>query len=103
MLSTVSFSGIDAQANACRGKTLSLSAYGETSATPVQFATGVSNAQLTEATIGIASDGNSVTTTAGTVAANVTGGTTANLSFDLGFTTPSATNGAVAKLTLQSK
>ena len=102
MLSTVSFSGIDAQANACRGKTLSLSAYGETSATPVQFATGVSNAQLTEATIGIASDGNSVTTTAGTVAANVTGPGGANLSFDLGFTTPSATNGAVAKLTLQS-
>ncbi len=103
MLSTVSFSGIDAQANKCQGKTLTLSAYGEVSATPVQMATGVSNAQITEATIGIASDGNSVTTTAGTVAANFAGGNSSNLRFDLGFTTPSATNGAVAKLTLQSK
>ncbi len=103
MLSTVSFSGIDAQADKCRGKTFTLSAYGETSATPVQMATSPSSTAITEATIAIASDGNSVTTTAGTVAAGLTGGAGANLSFNLGFTTPSATNGAVAKLTLQSK
>lgn len=103
MLSTVSFSGIDAQANACRGKTLTLSAYGDVSAVPVQIATFNSVTPVTEATIGIASDGNSVTTTAGTVAANLSGGGGAALKFDLGFSTPSATNGAVAKLTLQSK
>ena len=101
-LSTVSFSGIDAQANKCQGKTFQLNAYGDTAATPLQLATFNSNTAVTTATVGISSDGNSVTSAAGTVVAGLTGGAGANLSFNLGFSTPSSTSGAVAKLTLQS-
>ena len=101
-LSTVGFTGIDAQSGKCQGKTFSLSAYGDTSATPLQLATFNSSTAVTVATVGVSADGNSVTTTAGTVASAPTGGASANLSFDLGFTTPTSTSGAVYKLTLQS-
>ena len=101
-LSTVSFSGIDAQSGACRSKTFQLNAYGDTAATPLQLATFNSSTAVTTATVGISSDGNSVTSAAGTVVAGLTGGAGANLSFNLGFSTPSSTSGAVAKLTLQS-
>jgi hypothetical protein len=100
MLSTISFSGIDASsATTCQGKTLSLSAYGESSSTPLQLATSNSTA-LTTATIGITSG--TPTSTVGTLIGAVTGGGTSALGFELGFSTPSATSGAVYKLTLQS-
>ncbi|CAN2214844.1 hypothetical protein MCEMRE182_01070 [Candidatus Nanopelagicaceae bacterium] len=102
MLSTVSFTGIDAQAGKCQSKTFQLNAYGDSSATPLQLATTAASAALTTATIGISADGNSVTSAAGSVVAGLSGGASANLAFDLGFTTPSSTSGAVYKLTLQS-
>jgi hypothetical protein len=100
MLSTISFAGVDAASTTtCQGKTLSLNAYGDTGSTPVQIATAGSTA-LTTATIGITST--TPTSAEGTVVGNVSGGGTNALAFDLGFTTPSATSGAVYKLTLQS-
>jgi hypothetical protein len=110
MLSTVSFSGVDARAanstdisgaTGCAGKTLTLNAYGDTSATPLSLAT-VSGSLVSVATIGIVNGANP-TTSAGFVIANGAGNTTATSSFDLGFgTLPAATAGAVFKLTLQS-
>ena len=99
MLSTVAFSGVDAVA--CASKTLSLNAYGDTSATPLQLATVGGSTALTTATIGIR-NGSDPTVAAGTVVASVTGNSTTSEAFDLGFTTPSATSGAVYKITLQS-
>ncbi len=99
-MSTVSFTGVDASATTtCQGKTLTLNAYGDSSATPLQLAT-VSSTALTAATIGITS-GNP-TSAAGTTVSAISGGGTTALAFDLGFTTPSSTSGAVYKLTLQS-
>lgn len=101
MLSTVSFTGVDAASTTtCQGKTLSLNAYGDTSATPIQIATVGGSTALTTATIGINSS--TPTVAAGTVVAGVTGTNSNALAFDLGFSTPSATSGAVYKLTLQS-
>jgi hypothetical protein len=100
MLSTVGFTGVDATSTTtCQGKTLTLNAYGDTGITPVQLAT-VGSSALTTATIGITST--TPTSAAGTIIGNVSGGGTNALAFDLGFTTPSATSGAVYKLTLQS-
>ncbi len=100
MLSTVSFTGVDAASTTtCQGKTLSLNAYGDTSATPLQLATSGSTA-VTTATIGITST--NPTSAAGTTISGVSGGGTNALAFDLGFSTPSSTAGAVFKLTLQS-
>ena len=101
MLSTVSFSGLDAASTTtCQGKTLTLNAYGDTSATPLQLATFNSVTAVTNATIGITSG--TPTSAAGTTVSGVTGGGTSALGFDLGFSTPSSTSGAVYKLTLQS-
>lgn len=100
MLSTISFTGVDASATTtCQGKTLSLNAYGDSSSTPVQLAT-VSSSALTTATIGITSG--APTSTEGTVIGSVSGAGTDALGFELGFSTPAATSGAVYKLTLQS-
>ena len=100
MLSAVGFTGVDATSTTtCQGKTLTLNAYGDTGSTPVQLAT-VGSSALTTATIGITST--TPTSAAGTVIGNVSGGGTNALAFDLGFTTPSSTSGAVYKLTLQS-
>lgn len=100
ILSTIGFTGVDAASTTtCQGKTLTLNAYGDTGSTPIQLATAGSTA-LTTATIGITST--TPTSTTGTVIGNVSGGGTNALAFDLGFTTPSATSGAVYKLTLQS-
>lgn len=100
MLSTISFTGVDAASTTtCQGKTLSLNAYGDTNNTPLQIAT-VSSAALTTATIGINSG--TPTSAAGTVIGNVSGTNSNALGFELGFTTPSATSGAIYKLTLQS-
>jgi hypothetical protein len=100
MLSTVSFSGLDASSSGCQGKTLSLNAYGDTSATPLQIATAPGSVALTTATIGITAT--TPTVSAGTVTANLGTNASTTYSFDLGFSTPSATSGAVYKLTLQS-
>jgi hypothetical protein len=100
LLASIGFSGVDAASTTtCQGKTLSLNAYGDTSSTPIQLATSGSTA-VTTATIGITSG--TPTSAAGTVIGNVSGGGTNALAFELGFTTPSATSGAVYKLTLQS-
>jgi hypothetical protein len=100
ILSTIGFSGVDAAStDTCQGKTLTLNAYGDTESTPVQLATAGSTA-LTTATIGI--NAGVPTSTDGTVVGNVSGDGTSDLGFELSFSTPSATSGAVYKLTLQS-
>jgi hypothetical protein len=108
MLSTIGFSNLDSRVigsaasnggTGCATRTLTLNAYGDTSATPLQIAT-VSSSAVSVATVGITTS--AVTTSAGFVVAGLTGINTATSSFDLGITTPSATSGAVYKLTLQS-
>ncbi len=110
MLSTISFSGLDGRAigqsevgggTGCATRTLTLNAYGDVSATPLQIATNSTTA-VSVATIGITAAGATPTTSAGFVIANTANLGTATSSFDLGITTPSATSGAVYKLTLQS-
>ena len=100
-LSTISFSDVDGRASGtgCQGKTLTLNAYGDVSATPLQLATSGSDA-VSVATIAI--NGSTPTTSAGFVIANGLNLAASTSSFDLGITTPSATAGAVFKLTLQS-
>ena len=100
MLSTISFTGVDSQVSGCQGKTLTLNAYGDTSATPLQIATVGGSTALTNATIGITAT--TPTSAAGTTISNVSGNASGSHAFDLGFSTPSATSGAVYKLTLQS-
>ena len=107
--STVSFSGVDARAanqgttvdggTGCSGRTLTLNAYGDSSATPIQFATA-SNALVSAATIGI--NGSTPTTSTGFTVSGTANLGSATSAFDLGITTPVATSGAVYKLTLQS-
>jgi hypothetical protein len=101
-LSTVSFSGVDATTAGCQGKVLTLNAYGDSSATPLQLATAPGSVALSAATIGINSS--TPTSAAGTTISAIGGGgaNSTTLAFDLGFTTPSSTSGAVYKLTLQS-
>lgn len=108
MFSTVSFSDVDARVagspissggTGCAGKTLTLNAYGDTSATPIAFASS-SGTGISVATIGI--NGSVPVTSAGFTTANRANPGAATSSFDLGITTPNATSGAVYKLTLQS-
>jgi hypothetical protein len=101
MFSTVSFSDVDGRAagTGCAGKTLTLNAYGDTSATPIAFASA-SGAGISLATIGI--NGSTPTVSTGFTVANTANLSSATSSFDLGITTPNATSGAVYKLTLQS-
>jgi hypothetical protein len=108
-LSTISFSDVDTRTagqgstvsggTGCAGKTLTLNAYGQTSATPVNFATA-SNALVSQATIGIAT--NAITTSTGFSIAAISNTGTALTSFDFGISQPAATSGAVYKITLQS-
>ena len=110
MLSTIGFADVDGRAinqgtkvsggTGCATRTLTLNAYGDVSATPLQIATSAASAQLSVATIGI--NGSTPTTSAGFVIGNTANLASATSSFDLGITTPSATSGAVYKLTLQS-
>lgn len=110
MLSTIGFTDVDARTTGqttpinggtgCAGITLTLNAYGDVSATPLQLATSGSTA-VSVATIGIR-NGSAPTTSAGFVIGNSAGTSTATSSFDLGMSIPSATAGAVFKLTLQS-
>jgi hypothetical protein len=107
-LSTISFSDVDTRTSGstatsggtgCSGVTFTLNAYGDTSATPVSFAT-VSSALVSQATIGIAT--NSITASNGFTIAGVGSDGTAKAKFDFGINQPAATSGAVYKLTLQS-
>ena len=109
MLSTVAFSGVDGRAagstdvsgaTGCQGRTLTLNAYGDVSATPLQLATVGASTPASVATIGI--NGSTPTVSAGFVIGNGANLAASTSSFDLGITTPSATAGAVFKLTLQS-
>ena len=117
-LSTVSFTNVDmraansasvndANSNAgtgCGGRTLTLNGYGDSSATPLQLATAssIGGTPISTATIGLVSGSTPVPTT-GLVIANQANTSAATASFDLGFGQwPSATSGAVIKLTLQS-
>lgn len=107
--STVSFSGVDGRAagqgtevgggTGCQGRVLTLNAYGDSSATPVSFATA-SSTLVSAATIGI--NGSTPTTSNGFTISSVVGASTATSSFDLGISQPAATSGAIYKLTLQS-
>jgi hypothetical protein len=107
-MSTVSFSDVDTRTagssltsggTGCAGKTLTLNAYGDSSATPIAFASS-SGQGVSAATIGI--NTGSITTAAGFTISGVNNSGTALTSFDLGITTPNATSGAIYKLTLQS-
>ena len=107
--STVSFSDVDTRTagqgstigggTGCAGKTLTLNAYGDTSATPISFAT-VSNSLASVATISIAT--NAITAGSGFTIAGVNAATLGQTAFDLGISQPAATSGALYKLTLQS-
>jgi len=105
MLSTISFSNLDSRAlgsassnggTGCATRTLTLNAYGDSSATPLNIATG----SVSQATIGITTS--TITTSAGFVVSGTQNINSATTSFDLGITSPAATSGAVYKITLQS-
>jgi hypothetical protein len=105
MLSTIGFSDLDSRAlgatltnggTGCATRTLTLNAYGDVSATPLNIATG----SVSVATVGITTS--TITTSAGFVVAGTQNINSATTSFDLGITSPAATSGAVYKLTLQS-
>ena len=100
-LSTIALSGIDlTDATKCVGKTFTLNAYDDASATPLQLATNSSTA------ISSATFANSTGTTyVGTAGVSVTGSGngTSSGAITLGFGTPSSTSGAVYKITLQSQ
>jgi hypothetical protein len=100
-LSTIALSGIDfTGTSTCVGKTFTLNAYDNASATPLQLATNSSTA-ITSATFANTSG----STYAGTAGVSVTGSGNGGTSgaITLGFGTPSSTSGAVYKITLQSQ
>jgi hypothetical protein len=108
MLSTISFSDVDTRTSGsstvsggtgCAGKTLTLNAYGDTSATPLSIAT-VSSNLVSSATIGISTG--SITAASGFTISGVSTPTLGQTAFDFGIAQPAATSGAVYKLTLQS-
>lgn len=92
---TVALSGID---STCNGKTFTINAYGDSSSTALQIAT-FGGAGITNATVQYASTGTSLKTAGITLSNNASGSGSVTLSFD----TPTATSGAVYKLTLQSQ
>ena len=101
-LSTVALSGIDASSTTkCQNTTFQLNAYGDTSATPLQISTGTGPTAITDATFSIQSSG-AVVVSNGLYVGSSTG-LGSNQSITLGFSQPSATSGAVYKLTLQSR
>lgn len=101
-LSTIALSGIDldSSGDTCTGKTFKLSAYNDSSATPLQLSTGTASAQITQATFGVTS-GNVVVSDG--VSGTIANGTSSSGTVTLGFGTPSSTSGAVYKITLQSE
>ncbi len=101
-LSTIALSNIDFEtastAATCTGKTFTLNAYGDSSATPLQLST-VSSTAYDVATFGVT--GGTGIFSAG-ASGSVSNGSSATGTVTLGFGTPSATSGAVYKITLQS-
>ncbi len=98
-LSTISLSNVDFRSTTeCVGKTFVLNAYDNTSASPLQIATGTG--AVTQATFGV-SGGNIVTSNG--VTGTVANPTSQTGTVTLGFGTPAATSGAVFKITLQSQ
>lgn len=93
-LKTIELAGV---ASTCSGKTFTLQAYGDSNASALQIAT-VSSAAVTSATIGF-----NTTTTSQTVQSGFTLENKSSTGVRLAITTPSATAGAVYKLTLQSQ
>ncbi len=93
--STVAFSNVS---SACWGKTFTLKAYGDTSATPLDIATvsttAYNQATFTFTTASTTSPG--ITTSSWTASAD-------NSQLSLGFQGNQATSGAVYKLTLESQ
>jgi hypothetical protein len=103
-LSTISLSSVDlSSTSTCVGKLFTLSAYNDSAATPVQIATSTVNTSLgiTQATFANSTGSTFVGTTGITVTGSGNGTTSG--AFTLGFGTPSATSGAVYKITLQSQ
>ena len=107
-LSTISFSDVDTRTSGsstvsggtgCAGKTLTLNAYGDTSATPLSIAT-VSSNLVSSATIGI--NTGSITAASGFTISGINASTLGQSAFEFGISQPAATSGAVYKLTLQS-
>ena len=102
-LSTISLSGVDITDQAsdtvgCDGKTLSINAYGDTSATPLAIASA-SNTAYSLVTVGVKATGTMTTSPGVTL---TTSGTSNSQGIAIGITSPQATSGAVYKLTLQS-
>jgi len=81
----------------CYGKTFTMQAYGDTSATPLQLGTSSGGSALTSATFSLAYATASPTVASGFTAAS-SGGT-----LSLQISTPASTAGAVFKLTLQTQ
>jgi len=102
-LSTIALSGIDlTDATKCVGKTFTLNAYDDASATPLQLATSSGGSTpITSATFSNSSAANFAGTTGISVAGSGNG--TSSGTITLGFGTPSSTSGAVYKITLQSQ
>jgi hypothetical protein len=96
MLSTISLTDVDN--TGCNNKTLTLNAYGNTDATPLNIASA-SNVAYSYATVGVKSSG-SMTASPGITLS--TSGSNGALGIDVAITSPQATSGAVYKITLQS-
>mgnify|MGYP000125440420 CR=1 FL=1 len=95
--STVAFS--DVNATSCAGDVLTLNAYGDTSPSPLALSTS-SGAYVYDAKI-LVSTTSPISQSAG-ITVSSTSGNAGALGFNVGFTSPQSTSGAVYKLTLQS-
>lgn len=93
---TVALSGISSN---CNGKIFTINAYGDTNPAALQLATGPGSSAISSATVQYASAGTSLKTSGITLSNNSSGSGSVTLTFD----TPTATSGAVYKLTLQSQ
>jgi hypothetical protein len=102
-LSTIALTNIDlTNTTKCVGKTFTLNAYDDASATPLQLATSSGGSTpITSATFANSSGSTFVGTTGISVTGSGNGGATGAIT--LGFGTPSSTSGAVYKITLQSQ
>jgi hypothetical protein len=102
-LSTITLSNVDlTSTSTCVGKTFTLNAYDNASATPLPLATSSVNSSTL---ISQATFSNTSTDYVGTQGISVTGSGTGGATgqFVLGFGLPASTSGAVYKITLQSQ
>jgi hypothetical protein len=102
-LSTIALTNIDlTNTTKCVGKTFTLNAYDDASATPLQLATSSGGSTpISSATFANSTGSTFVGTTGISVTGSGNGGATGAIT--LGFGTPSSTSGAVYKITLQSQ